>query len=243
MNDITWIGTITLALADSVNPCALAVLFMILVSIMMYNPKKKSKILLSGLAFVASVFIMYFFYGAIIITLLTKLSQTLASWSLYVYKFFGLFAIILGVLSIKDFISYKPGTLGTEMPLMLRPKVKKIISKVTSPKGAFTTGIFVTLFLLPCTIGPYIVFGNLISQSITTSLSEKITLITQIAPYLLVYNLIFILPMLVVTFLVYFGITTINKAQNWKEENIRILHLIAGIILLVLGLAMISGLL
>jgi len=177
MAELTLPAVITLALADSVNPCELAVLFMVLIAIMMYNPNKKSKVLLAGLAFTLSVFVMYFIYGAIIITLFTGLKEVLSELSKYIYVFFGFLAIALGLLGIKDFIAYRPGTIGTEMPLMLRPKVKKIISKITSVKGAFLTGIFVTLFLLPCTIGPYFVFGSLISQSLILSMGEKFGII------------------------------------------------------------------
>ena len=240
MENLTWIGTISLAIADSINPCALAVLFMILISIMVYNQGKKSKVLYAGLAFICSVFIMYFFYGAIIITLFTQLNEVLSKASYYIYRIFGLLAILLGFLGIKDYFMYKPGTFGTEMPLMLRPKVKRLISKVTSVKGAFLTGVFVTLFLLPCTIGPYLIFGNIISQNIIMTLSEKMTIIIYILPYLLVYNIIFVVPMIAVTFLVYFGVTSIQDAQNWKDRNIRIMHLVAGLILVGLGLAMVA---
>ena len=52
MVDLTWPVVVSLAVADSINPCDLAILFMILVSIMIYNPNKKSKVLLAGFAFV-----------------------------------------------------------------------------------------------------------------------------------------------------------------------------------------------
>jgi cytochrome c biogenesis protein CcdA len=239
--ELTWPAVILLALADSVNPCALAVLFMILMSIMIYNPNKKSKVLIGGLSFVFAVLIMYLIYGAIIITLFTGVTVFLKSASYYVYKGFGVLAILLGLLGIKDYIAYRPGTIGTEMPLMLRPKVKKIISKVTSIKGAFATGIFVSLFLLPCTIGPYLVFGSLIGQEV--NVSQKLISIVELSPYIILYNFIFILPMLMVTLFIYYGLTTIKDAQEWKERNIKILHLIAGVILLGLGFAMVFGVL
>jgi len=239
MDGLTWPGIIALALADSVNPCALAVLFMILVAIMMYNPNKKTKVLGAGLAFVLSVFVMYLIYGAVIITLFAGLRDVLKEASTYVYTGFGFVAIALGLLGIKDYISYRPGTFGTEMPLMLRPKVKKMLGKVTSVKGAAVAGIFVTLFLLPCTIGPYLIFGNLVSQ--TLLVGEKVKMIVQSFPMLVVYNLIFVLPMLVVTSLVYFGVASVRDAQQWKDRNIRILHLVAGLILLGLGMAMVFG--
>ena len=47
-----------LALADAVNPCALAVISFILIAILTKNPGKRKKVLFAGLAFVLAVFIL-----------------------------------------------------------------------------------------------------------------------------------------------------------------------------------------
>ncbi len=230
-NKVTLWKVISLALVDAVNPCALAVLTMILLSIITYNPNKKKTILLSGLSFVAAVIVMYLIYGIIIIKFF-QLIQAITSVRLILYKVLGIIAIILGALQIKDFITYKAGNFGTEMPISLRPKVKKLISKVTSPKGAFFVGLFVTLFLLPCTIGPYVIMGGILSAFA----------ILKTLPLLLLYNLIFVLPMVVITVIVYFSIGKIDDVSAWKDKNIKILHLISGTIILLLGVAMLLGL-
>ena len=221
---------ISLALVDALNPCALAVLILMLTAILTYNPERKRNVLFSGLAFVAAVFIIYFFYGLVIIKFF-KTIQALAPIKLWFYKILGAFALILGVLNIRDYFSYKPGRLGTEMPLLWRPKVKKLISGVTSPKGAFVVGSFVTLFLLPCTIGPYVIAGGILSAI------EAL----KSVPLLLLYNSIFVLPMLLVVFIIYWGVKEISEVEKWKEKNITKLHLLAGIIMLFLGVAMIIG--
>lgn len=221
---------ISLAAVDAVNPCAIAVLTMILLSIITYNPKKKKLILLSGLSFVGAVIIMYLIYGIVIIKFF-QLIQAITSVRIILYKVLGAVAIILGILQIKDFISYKAGSTGTEMPLSLRPKVKKLISKVTSPKGAFIVGLFVTLFLLPCTIGPYVIMGGILSAFE----------ILKTFPLLLLYNIIFVIPMIAITFIVYFGVKRVEDVSSWKEKNIKILHLVSGIIIFLLGLGMLLG--
>jgi len=228
---LTFAKVIFLASVDAVNPCALAVLALVLLAIFSYDPKKKN-VLLAGFAFIVSIFIIYFLYGLAIIKFF-QFIQTFTVARVWSYKILGILAIILGVLNIKDFISYKPGTLGTEMPLSLRPKVKKIISGITSPIGAFIIGIFVTLFLLPCTIGPYVIAGGILSN----------LQILKAIPWLLLYNLIFILPMAVVVILVYFGFKKVEDVSGWKEKNIRYLHFWAGIIMVVLGLIMFFGIL
>ena len=54
-----------LAAVDAVNPCALAVLTLILIGILTHDPEKKKKILLAGLAFTLAIYITYFIYGLI----------------------------------------------------------------------------------------------------------------------------------------------------------------------------------
>jgi len=231
VKDLTLAKVLSLAAVDAVNPCALAVLVLMLVAILTYNPRKKSRVLLAGLSFSLSVFIMYLFYGLVIIKLF-QLVQALTSIRFWLYKILGLVAVVLGVLNMKDFFAYKPGGLGTEMPMKLRPKMKKIISGITSPKGAFGVGAFVTVFLLPCTIGPYVICGGILS-----SLDLVKTL-----PWLLIYNFIFVLPMIVVTVACYVGFATIENVSSWRDKNIRYLHLVAGLIILSLGSAMLFGL-
>ncbi len=228
--ELTLPKVVSLAIVDAVNPCALAVLIMMLFAILAFAPKKRYNILLAGLAFTSAVFVMYFFYGLVIIRFF-QLIQALTSIKLWLYRILGLAAIILGILNLKDFIRYKPGGFLTEMPMFLRPKLQKFFFKVTSPKGAFVVGALVTLFLLPCTIGPYVICGGILCS---LDLIETI-------PWLLLYNLIFVLPMLAITGACYIGFTTVESVAGWKDKNIRYLHLVAGIIILGLGIMMFLG--
>ncbi len=231
---------ISLAVVDAVNPCAFAVLILMLTAILAYNPRDRKNIILAGLAFIASIFIMYLLYGLVIIKFL-QLIQALTAIRVWLYKILGIAAVILGILNIKDFIQSAGCKAGpckppkerpaTEMPLSWRPQVRKIISGVTSPAGAFSVGIFVTLFLLPCTIGPYIIAGGILS-------ARKII---ETMPALLLYNLIFILPMIIIIGFVYLGFRKVEDISVWKEKNINKLHLVAGVIMFCLGVAMIMG--
>ena len=225
-------GRITLlAIADSVNPCAIAVLAMILMAILIKNPEKRKKVLLTGLIFVLAVYIGYLIYGLIIVQFFKTFAGLLRGGSGYVYNRLAILAMIIGALNIKDFFYYKKGGIATEMPLFLRPKLKRIISEITSPIGAFIIGFLVTLFLLPCTIGPYIVASGLISE-----LGFLKTI-----PWLLYYNLIFVIPMLLITLITYWGFTRVEDVSAWKERNIKKLHLIAGILLFLVGLGLLTG--
>jgi cytochrome c biogenesis protein CcdA len=232
MTELTLIRIITLALADAINPCALAVMTMVLVSILIANEgKKKYKVLMGGLAFTLAVFVGYFFYGIIIIQIFKGFVEVTTKITPYLTKGLAILAISLGIFNIKDYLHYKPGGIATEMPLSFRPKVKQLIKKITSPKGAFFIGIFVTLFLLPCTIGPYIIASGSLS---TLELVKAI-------PWLLLYNFIFVLPMLAITFVVYKGVSTTERVNSWKERNIRYIHLATGLLLVGLGIALFTG--
>ncbi len=231
MAELTISKIASLAAVDAVNPCALAVLTLVLIAISSYHPERKREVLLAGLSFSFSVYVTYFLYGIVIVKFFQLISQLVFA-KIYIYKALAGLAVILGFLNLKDAIKYKPGGLLTEMPTSWRPKVKKIISGITSPLGAASIGIFVTIFLLPCTMGPYLIAGGILS-----ALDFVRTL-----PWLLFYNLIFISPMLGITFAIYLGYATVEKVSGWKDRNIRILHGVAGAILITLGLLMLAGL-
>ncbi|MFH1917957.1 MAG: hypothetical protein ABIJ14_02535, partial [Nanoarchaeota archaeon] len=75
----------TLALADSINPCAIAVLTMVLMSILIQNPDKRKKVLYAGIAFTASVYVGYLFYGLIIIQFFNTFAEILRQNSGLIY--------------------------------------------------------------------------------------------------------------------------------------------------------------
>ena len=229
--ELTLAKIISLGIVDSVNPCTLAILTLVLIAIITYNPKKRRDILLTGFAFTLSIYIIYFIYGLIIVKFF-QIVQALTALKLILYKILGTLAIILGFLEVKDFVRYKPGGLATEMPLSWRPKVKALISGITSPRGAFGIGAFCAVFLLPCTIGPYIIAGGILS----------ILKILESIPWLLLYDAIFVIPMIAITLAVWVGATTVERVSGWREKNIRYLHLIAGLIMLGIGIGMLLGL-
>ncbi len=224
---------IFLAILDAINPCALAVMTMVLMAMLLHDPTKKRKVLLGGFAFSLAVFILYFVYGLVIVQFFSNLIPESGGFANYMFKGFGLLAIILGILNLKDYLNYQPGSIGTEMPMKMRPKVKALIKRMTSPKGAFVIGLFVTLFLLPCTIGPYLIFSGRLSVSIASFLNSL--------PWLLIYNIIFILPMIAITLMIYFGVSSVDEVGGWKDKNIKNLHLFEAIVLILLGVLMITG--
>lgn len=216
-----------LALADSVNPCEIALLAMVLMTIMIQNPEKKRKVLYAGAAFISAVFIGYLFYGLVLVQVFNSIAEVIRSNSFYIYNGLAILTMILGALNVKDYFYYKKGSFATEMPIFLRPKAKRWIERMTSAKGAFLIGFIVTIFLLPCTAGPLLVATGLLSD---------LGLLGAL-PWLIYYDLVFLLPMIVIVFIVYFGFAKVDEVTGWKDKHIRRLHLIAGVLLFLTGLA------
>lgn len=232
MADILSLGSITLlALVNSVNPCQIAMLVLVLITILIENNEKRRKVLFTGFAFVAAVFIGYLVYGIILVQLFQAFNLLLKQGSVYIKDVFAVLSMLFGALQIKDFFFYKKGSLGTEMPIWMRPKAKKFIEKITSPGGAFITGFVITLFLGPCTTAPLLVATETLS---TLGLLGAL-------PWLLYFNLIAVLPLIIITLIVYAGFTSAESVSRWKDRNVRILHLIAGLLLLAAGLALLMG--
>ena len=115
-----------------------------------------------------------------------------------------------------------------EVPLAWRPKMQDIIYKASSPLGAFLVGIIISLFLLPCSSGPYFTILGYLS-------AESKELHTWGYLYLLIYNLIFVLPMAIIAVLVAFGWSTVDKIAKLKHTNTKLIHLIVALLMLGLG--------
>ena len=211
------------ALVDAINPCAFAVLLILMTTVLATGKRRKA--LFSGLAFSASIFISYLLMGLGLYSIVASVET-----SQIFIKIVAIFAIILGVLNLKDFLRCGKGFL-MEVPMSWRPKMKSFISAVTSPVGAFAIGFLISLFLLPCTSGPYIVIIGMLGHSQTYMKALWL---------LVLYNIIFVIPMIGITLGAYFGMN-IEKAKEKRNKNLKILHLIAGLIMIGMGIALLVG--
>ena len=225
LSSLSVLTIIGAALVDSINPCAIAVLLILMGALLIAGDKTRA--LKSGFAFTISIYISYFLFGLGLFSAIQ-----ISGLSYWFYKIIGVLAVIIGLANIKDFFCYGAGGFVCEIPRGWRPKLKNMLGKVTSPLGAFLMGFVVCLFELPCTGGPYIVILGL--------LADRMTMWASI-PMLLLYNLVFVLPLIVLTLLIFFGFANVEKATKWKDNNLRILHLIAGLVMLTLGILITFG--
>lgn len=216
-----WLITSS-AFVDSINPCAIAVLLFVLSALVFFGDRKK--ILKVGIAFILGLYITYFLFGAGIFYALkinSWINPTIFHWVM------GIFGIVMGLLNIKDYFWYGGGGFLVEIPRKWRPKMSLLLARATTVPVAFLTGALVTAFELPCTGGPYVFVLGILSQSTSKLL---------ILPILAYYNILFSLPLIIILAGVYLGFLRVDKTEHWKERNIKKLHLVAGIVLVLLGL-------
>ena len=210
------------AISDSINPCAFAVMLLLLSAILSKH-KSRKKTLLAWWMFALAVFLSYLAMGIWLFSALAWSSNTfvlkLVVWILW---------ILVWLANLKDFFWY--GKLFVmEVPFSRRPKMANMIDKVTSPWWAFAVGLLVSLFLLPCSSGPYFTILWYLS-------SESKSLTNRGYIYLIVYNLLFVLPMVIIAGLVWFGYSTVDKLAKIKHQNTKLIHLIVGLLMLGLGI-------
>lgn len=213
---------VSAAAVDAINPCAFAVLIILMTAALSIANKKRA--LKFGLAFTVSIYISYFLIG---LGLFSALQATGISHGFYIVV--TVLAVIVGLLNVKDYFWYGKGFL-MEVPLSWRPTMKKLLRSATSPWGAFLVGFAVSLFELPCTGGPYIVILGLLAKEVTRS--------TGIL-YLLLYNLVFVAPLIILSLIIYKGLSSTQALEKIRQEKIKVLHLIAGILMLAIAGVMI----
>src|SRR3989344_6040816 len=192
------IGT---ALVDSINRCAIGVLVLLITTLLALS-KNKRKMLMVGTIYISAVFVTYLLAGFGLLFFIQKLNiaETLGI-------IVGGLVIVLGLVEVKDFWWYGQG-FSLTIPASKVEKIKKYVKKATIP-GAIFLGIFVSAVELPCTGGPYLAI---------TTLLAKIGFSWKIFWLMVLYNFIFVLPLIVILFLVYFGVN-VKKIQKWKEKE------------------------
>lgn len=153
-----------------------------------------------------------------------------------IYFIAALIAIIAGLLEIKDYFWYGRGFSLQMLPggaariKYYTAKIEAMQEKHPATLMLFTAliGVFVVLVELPCTGAPYFAILALLAEGSYT----------QAIPLLLLYNFIFVLPLLIVIIAAYFGATS-EKLETWRKEHRGLMRLGIGLFLVALGAYMI----
>lgn len=205
------------AVGNSLHPCAIAVLLLLLTFLYSINKTKKS-ILAIGFSYVAGVFIIYFLIG---IGILRAIS--LSTEPFFVARVATVILLVLGLINIKDYFFPKL-PIHLRIPDFTKGAIQSFMERASIP-SAFFVGALVGMCAFPCTGGIYTVIISTLAAAAST----------KFVVYLLLYNLIFILPLLVVVFLASNKIL-LEKTEEIEQRNSRKLHLITGMLMVVIAI-------
>ena len=227
-----WLTVVAAGLIDGINPCAFATLIFF-VSYLTLSGRKGKEVLLVGGAFTLGVFIAYLAVGLGLYQLLDLVGGTLEIISKVVYGLTGVFCLVLAVLSFIDYRKAKAGGTSDMMLKLPEPLRKRINATIRKGRGtgnyvvgAFVAGMLVSLLELACTgqvYLPTIIFVSSIPE-----------MRLQAIFYLVIYNLLFILPLVVIFVLVYFG-TTSKDLTKFLQERAALVKFLMGLLFIALG--------
>jgi thiol-disulfide isomerase/thioredoxin len=228
------LGVLTIVsagLIDGVNPCAFATLIFF-ISYLTLVGRKREEIFWVGLGFAGAVFATYLLIGLGILSFVQHFSF-LPLFSRVVYFLTMIFALFLGVFSLYDYIQLKrgrPAEMKLQLPQFLKKRIHKTIREQSqSPRyffAAVTAGFIVSLLEFTCTgqvYLPTILFVTNIPSLKASAFS-----------CLILYNVMFIVPLLAIFGFVYWGASSEQLAFFLKKRTAAIKLITA---LLFFGLA------
>lgn len=204
------------ALVDSINPCAFAVIIFLITALILINDKKN--VLKLGSIYIFTIFIFYLMLGFGLIIVIEKIRMPKIF-----YLIVSIILILWGLINIKDYFWYNRWV-KLEISKSSVGFIANLIKKSTII-SIFSLGLLVGILEVPCSGGVYLGLISMISN-IGVSLKTFILL--------LLYNMIFILPLVVILLLFYYGFS-LEKIHKWKEKNKKNSRLVTGILLILIG--------
>jgi thiol-disulfide isomerase/thioredoxin len=227
----SFLAIVGAGLVDGLNPCAFATIIFF-VSYLAAMERKGREILFVGSAFTGAVFLAYLLVGIGVLGFLHSL-PIVRTLSRLVYIGTGIFCLVLAILGVYDLYRIRQGRLedtALRMPEVLRRRVHKAIREGANVRNyvwaAFVTGFFVSLLELVCTgqvYLPTIIF--------VTGVPE---LRINAVGYLILYNLMFIVPLAIIFLLVFYGTTSLQLTK-FLRRNVALVKLLTVILFFAMG--------
>ena len=190
---------------DGLNPCAFATLIFF-ISYLTFIGRKRKEILWVGIGFSGAVFGTYLLIGFGILSFIQHISF-LPVFSRLVYLITIGIVLVLGIYSFYDYIQLRrgrPSEMKLQLPDLLKKRIHQTIREGSKSSryfiAAVASGFIVSLLEFTCTgqvYLPTILFVTNIPSLRTSALF-----------HLLLYNLMFILPLLIIFGIVYWGVTS-----------------------------------
>ena len=221
------IGTVLGAgLIDGINPCAFATL-LFFISYIILRSGSRRRILLTGCLFAIGIFCAYFLAGLGLERVITSTSwfSTVARWF---YGILGLLSVCLAVSSFRDAVHATHGH-AQEMTLQLPGQEKsRIRSLIRAVAGSHLMPLWAFLVAFPVALLEFLCTGQTYLPTIVLIIANQ-GLHSHAVLLLLLYNLLFILPLLVITVLAAAGISS-ERLRSWFTRHMSASKLLGSLL-------------
>jgi hypothetical protein len=222
-------------LIDGINPCSLTLLIF-LISFLSVTKKIKRDILSIGSGFTIGTFVVYFGIGVGLFHIVS--SMVFASMLRWFYLILGIILLIFGVLSLVDIYYIKrdeESRVKLQLPRRFKIETHNIIRFYTTHSGdfKFITGAVIgslTSFIeFACTGQIYLPVVSLIKDQVKS----------QFLLYLFSYNIMFIVPLLVLVMASSFWVSS-KQVNNFLLKNLVFTKTLTAILFFILAIYMLS---
>lgn len=220
MLDLPTLGlVIGSAAIDSINPCAIGVLIL-MVSVVLGQGGSTRRLVTVGAAYIFAIFTTYLVAGLGLMYFFSTIPIVIAE---YLSLVVGSLVILAGLLEIKDYFWYGKG-FSLQIPTGFANKIHDWSTHNKSIVGVMLLGAFVAAVELPCTGAPYLAIITILRINFNLTAFGLMVL----------YNIIFVAPLIVILIMVAGG-TKITDVSKWKEESKGTMRLFMGLLLVALG--------
>lgn len=211
-----WV-VLAAGLLDGINPCAVAVLIFLLLALA--GAGGKGQMLRFGAAYVVGIYLMYFISGFGILS-----AVRITGVSFYFSCAAGIIAIVLGIVMLAD--SFRTEGAGHfHLSGSLLSSVRHMAAR-GGALSAFFAGVAVSLIELPCTGGVYLAILAMLSGADACAAAGLLAL----------YNLMFVLPLVVIIVAAVAGFSP-ERMAVMRQDVRQVLRWAAGCVLILLGVA------
>ena len=229
----TFAAVLFAGLVDSINPCAIATLIFF-ITYLSATGRAKREVLMIGIAYTLGVFITYMALGLGLYNLIAVSVRELEFFSILLYPIIAIITIIFGIYSLYDFNKVRKGK-KEEMKLKLPNTIKRLIGRVIKHHVklryfaliAIITGFLISLLEFLCTGQIYLPTISLVARTVPEYHAQAIFL-------LFLYNLMFVVPLIIVFLAVYNGMKS-EQLQDFLIKNRALIKLLTAIVFFVLA--------
>jgi cytochrome c biogenesis protein CcdA len=214
---------ITTGIISGVNPCVFSVLIFLMGTIALTGSRRRA--LAIGVTYIATVFVVFFLTALAVV----QFVRIIGASNLQLTKTaIGIFLLVVGIVSIKDFFWYNRW-FSFKIPTFTKHSISTL-GKTGSFIAIIALGFIATIAALPCTIGPFTYFSTTYLTSMTTMQNNL---------YTALFSFAFVIPMIIVFLAIYAVKVSTDRAEEWRMKSARYMRLVAGLLMVTFGLLLV----